>query len=289
MNYAKEVRKVLWITLMLNLLGAGVKIIYGYNTGTNSMQADGFHSFFDGTSNVIGLIGIWLAVKPPDMRHHYGHKKFETMATIGITTLLFLSSVEILESAVRSFLNPSPPEVTDTGFFIVIATMGLNIFTAMYEYRSGRALKSDFLIADAKHTASDLLASFMVFISMVSAKNGYPVVDPVAAILIAILIGRIGYNIIKGASEVLVDASPLIYEDLTKIKDIAATVRGVRECHNIRVRGRNDAIHIDCHLLVSPEMNIQNAHEVADKVEEKIKAEIPGVVDIVVHLEPFEK
>jgi cation diffusion facilitator family transporter len=288
MVYAKEVRKVLWITLLLNIIGAVAKTFYGYVTGINSMQADGFHSLFDGTSNIIGLFGIWLAAKPPDVRHHYGHKKFETMATIGIAILLFLACFEILGRAVRRLWNPEPPEVTSLSFVIIIATMGMNVFVTTYEYRSGKTLKSDFLVADARHTLSDLLASSIVLISILAVKGGYPVVDPIAALLIAVLIGRIGYDIVKEASGILVDTSPLISKELEKIEAIATSVEGVKECHKLRVRGRNDAIHLDCHLLVSPEMRIQDAHEIANRVEKRIKAEMPEVADVVIHLEPHE-
>lgn len=288
MVYAKEVRKVLWVTLLLNLFVALLKIIYGFSAGINSMQADGFHSLFDGTSNVIGLIGIWLSAKPPDKDHHYGHKKFETIATIGIATLLFLTCIEILQKAVGNFLNPTSPEVTGLSFGIIIFTMGVNIFVTSYESRTGKALKSDFLIADARHTMSDLITSSAVLISLAASRMGYPAVDSAAALFIAVMIGRLGYKIARDASDVLVDASPLIGADLAKIEAIAASVEGVRECHNVRVRGRCDAVHLDCHLLFSPETSIQKAHEISEKVEKKIKTEMPDIVDVVIHLEPQE-
>lgn len=289
MHYAKETKKVLWVTLLLNLSVALPKIAYGYMKGINSMQADGFHSFFDGTSNIIGLIGVWLAEKPPDVEHHYGHKKFETMSTIGIAILLFLTFFEIVGNSIRNLWNPRPPDITNLGFFVIIATMAVNIFVATYEYGKGRALKSDFLVADARHTLSDLLASFIVLISITAVRSGYPVVDPIASLIIALMIGHIGYDILKEATVVLVDTSPLAGGDLVKIKEIASTVEGVKECHNLRVRGRNDAVQLDFHLLVSADMSIQDAHDVADKVEKKIKSEMPDVVDVVVHLEPQER
>ena len=288
MVYAKEVRKVLWITLLLNILVAAAKIVYGFITDAHSMKADGFHSLFDGASNVIGLIGIWLSAKPPDGRHHYGHKKFETMATIGIATLLFLTCIEILKGAFENILNPRFPEVTDLSFGIMVFTMGVNIFVTSYERKRGMALKSDFLIADAKHTMSDLVTSSTVLISLVATKMGFPVVDSLASLFIAVMIGRLGYEIVREASDVLVDASPLIGDDLARVLKVASSVEGVRECHNVRVRGRNDAIHVDCHVLVSSRMSMADAHEIASRVEERIKTEMPEVVDVVVHLEPEE-
>jgi len=194
MVYALEVRKVLWITLLLNIFGAIVKIFYGYLAGINSIQADGVHSLFDGASNVIGLIGIWLASKPPDGTHHYGYKKFETMATVGIATLLFIACIEVFKKAAEQFLSPKPLVVTDLSFGIVIVTMGINLFVTTYEYRRGKTLKSDFLVADAKHTMSDLLASFVVLISLTAGRMGYPIIDPIATLVIAVMIGHLGYD-----------------------------------------------------------------------------------------------
>lgn len=288
MIYAKEVRKVLWITLILNLFGALVKIFYGYTTGINSIQADGFHSMFDGTSNIIGLIGMWIAAQPPDDRHHYGHKKFETMATVGIATLLFLACIQILQRSVVNLLNPKPLIITDLSFGIVIMTMGINLFVIVYEYSRGKNLRSDFLVADARHTMSDFLASAIVLSSLIGMRMGYAYLDSIASIFIAVMIGYVGYNIIKEASDVLADASPLLISDVAKIEAIAMTVEGVKECHKMRVRGRADAIHVDCHLLVQPEMSVLDAHAIASRVEKRIKAEMPQVVDVVVHLEPYK-
>lgn len=288
MIYAKEVRKVLWLTLALNLLVAAVKIAYGYLSGINSIQADGFHSTFDGTSNIVGLVGIWIAAKPPDESHHYGHKKFETMATVGIATLLFLACIQIIQKAVRNLLNPAPLIVGDASFAIVIVTMAINLFVLLYEYRKGKKLQSDFLVADAKHTASDFLASTIVLSSLVGMRLGYPYLDSVASIVIACMIGYVGYDIIKEASHVLADASPLLTSDVARIEAVAMSVEGVKECHKMRVRGRADAVHVDCHLLVLPEMSINDAHEIASRVEKKIKQEMPQVVDVVVHLEPYK-
>lgn len=288
MDSSKQVRKVLWITLLLNLSVAVVKIVYGLITNSQSMQADGFHSLFDGTSNIIGLIGIWLSAKPPDIKHHYGHKKFETMATIGIATLLFLTCIEILKRAVENFMHPMPVQVTTISFGIMLFTMGANIFVTAYEGRRGRALKSDFLIADARHTMSDIITSMTVLVSLAATKMGYHAIDSVAAFFIAFMIARLGYGILMEASDVLVDASPLEDADLAKVLALACSVEGVKDCHNVRVRGRNDAIHVDCHVLVSPGMSMGHAHDIANKVEEVIKTKMPEVVDVIVHLEPEE-
>ncbi|MBI5682341.1 MAG: cation transporter [Deltaproteobacteria bacterium] len=286
MSHIKEIRKILWITFLLNIFNAIVKIIYGHLSNIYSMEADGFHSMFDGTSNIIGLLGIWAAAKPSDEKHHYGHKKFETIATIGIAALLFLTCIEILKKAFTNLWHPKQPEVTNLTFLIIGISIAVNVFVTIYEYRKGKEYKSAFLIADSKHTLSDILASLIVLASIIAGGIGYPIIDPVAAVVIAVLIGHLGYDIVKKASDILADASPLIGKDINHIKDIAMRVKGVKECFNIRVRGRTDAVYVDCCLLVSPGMSIGDAHNAATIVEDSIKKEIPDIVDVVIHLEP---
>ena len=96
MKRLKKVRRVLFYTLFLNMSVASAKIVYGYITDSISMLSDGFHSFFDGTSNIIGLAGIWMASHPPDENHPYGHRKFETLSTVAVAALIFIAGFEIL-------------------------------------------------------------------------------------------------------------------------------------------------------------------------------------------------
>ncbi|MCK5139483.1 MAG: cation diffusion facilitator family transporter, partial [Thermodesulfovibrionia bacterium] len=106
MTRLKKIRQVLFYTLILNMLVAVSKIVYGYKTDSISMLSDGFHSFFDGLSNVIGLVGIWIASKPPDESHPYGHRKFETLSTIAIALLIFMAGIEVLRKAYFSLKTP---------------------------------------------------------------------------------------------------------------------------------------------------------------------------------------
>ncbi len=281
----RKVRRVLIYTLVLNLLVALAKIIYGYMTNSISMFSDGLHSFFDGTSNVIGIVGIWVASQPPDETHPYGHRKFETLSTIAIAVLILLAGFEILKKAYHGLKEPHIIEVTLTSFIIMAITLLVNIGVMAYEKRKGSELKSDFLLADALHTNSDIFVSLSVIISLIAAKIGYPIVDAIAAIIIALLIAKMGFGILKHAADVLTDAARI---NTREIKDIVMLIEGIKECHEIRTRGREDAIHIDLHVLVDPEVKIDEAHELAHSVEEAIKKEFPSVIDVVVHIEPYK-
>jgi len=282
-DYSSQVRKVLIYTLILNALVAIAKVVYGLITNSVAMMSDGFHSVFDGTSNVIGLIGIWIASHPPDEKHPYGHKKYETLFTIIIAVMLFTTCFEILKKVYQSFHEDHKTNVTQTSFLIMLVTMGVNIFVMFYEKRKGKLLGSEFLIADAKHTKSDILVSLTVIISLLFTRMGYNRADVIVGLIIALFIARIGYEILKSASDVLVDTVCL---DTSAIEFVVNSIEGAKGCHNIRTRGSMNSIYLDLHILVDKNMSIEDSHSIADIIEEKIKKEFPSVVDIIVHIEP---
>ena len=278
-----QIRRVLIYTLVLNAGVSLAKIIYGYMSNSIAMTSDGFHSLFDGVSNIVGLVGIWIAYHPPDENHPYGHKKYETLFTIIIGVMIFVACFQILKQAYHSIVEYHETEVTGVSFVVMFVTMAVNIFVTIYERKKGIELKSEFLIADAMHTKSDILASIGVIVSLIITKSGYRIADTIAGLVIAFLIARIGYEIIKRASDVLVDT---ICIDTSAIESVINSVEGVKGCHDIRTRGTEHSINLDVHILVAPRMSIEKAHEVADSVEERIKGSFPAVTDIVVHVEP---
>ena len=285
-GYTEQVRKVLVLTLILNLLVAAAKVFYGFITNSVAMLSDGFHSFFDGASNVIGLIGIWIASRPPDETHPYGHRKYETIFTIVISVMLFSTCLEILRKVYHSLREEHITQVTPVSFAIMIATIGVNIFVMLYEKKKGKELGSDFLIADAKHTQSDILVSITVIASLVLSRSGYYFADAVVGLVVTAFIARIGYGIIKDASRVLVDT---VCIHTGAIESVVNSLPGVRGCHDIRTRGSLHSVYLDLHVLVDRNLSTEESHGIADRVEETIKREFPSVVDIVVHIEPEMK
>jgi cation diffusion facilitator family transporter len=280
---ASEIRRVLFITLLLNWGVAALKLGYGAWSKTLSMVADGFHSLMDGSANIIGLVAMTVAVQPADRSHPYGHRKFESFAALGISFLLLLAAYEIGEGAISRWSGGSTPQVTMMSFIVMIITMGVNLFVSAYETRVGKRLQSEILVADALHTRSDLYASLAVLASLVAVKLGYPLLDPIAALLIVPLIGRAGLRIIGQSLYVLTDTSRLHPGIVEKV---ALEVQGVRECHAVRSRGFPDAIYMDFHILVDPQLTVAEAHEIAHQVERELTARFPGVTDLVVHVEP---
>jgi len=289
LNIKERYRKIRWVlvyVLFLNWGVAAAKLLYGWLIHSASMTADGFHSFSDGSSNIIGLIGIWIASRPIDETHPYGHKKFETLTSIGISILLFLVSFNVVREGILRFLHPVVPQVNVSSFLVMGITLAVNIAVMIYEKRMGVVFKSDILISDALHTRADILTSSSVIITLIGIKFGFPILDPIASLMISGFIAYAAVDILKESSRVLSDGVAIPIEE---IKRTVLSIRGVEECHQIRSRGRGDDIHIDLHVLVDPEMHMHRAHHLSYAIENKIKKDFRGVTDVVVHMEPYEK
>ncbi|MBN2452770.1 MAG: cation transporter [Candidatus Omnitrophica bacterium] len=280
----KRIKLVLIVVLGLNWIVAGAKILAGFITRCQSMMADGFHSLSDGASNIVGLIGIALSERPVDEDHPYGHKKYETLFSLGIAALLAVVSFSLIKESFIRFFNPVAPAAGAMSFIVIISTMAINILVMKYEYREGRKLGSDILIADSMHTGADILTSLSVIVALIGIRLGFPIVDPVITFIIAIFIGYAAFRIARDASVILCDRAAIL--DSRKVSGIVMNVKGVRACHKIRTRGRPDDICVDLHVQVDSRMSVDEAHKVSYAVESALKANIPEVADVLVHVEP---
>jgi len=259
------------------------KLVLGFLSGTMSLVADGFHSFLDGSSNIIGLMSIQAASKPADGRYPYGRRKYETFAAVGIAMLLGLACYEIVKEVVRRLWSENIPAVGSLSYVVIIVSIIISYVVARYEHRRGRELKSSVLVADAHHTHSDVYSSLVVLISLIAIQLGYPWFDIIASLFVVIFIGRAVWQILSESLHTLIDISRFAAEE---IEAIALQVTGVCECHNIRSRGMEDAVYIDLHIGVDPDLRIGAAHDIGCEVERQLLTTLPDVADVVVHCEP---
>ncbi|MFH1046578.1 MAG: cation diffusion facilitator family transporter [Candidatus Omnitrophota bacterium] len=284
-SYHKRVRFVLLVVLALNWLVAGAKIAYGLITNCTSMAADGFHSLSDGASNLLGLMGVYISSKPIDEDHPYGHKKFETLFTLGIAAMLFFVAFNLLHQGFdRLFIHPRLPQVDQLSFVVMILTLVVNFLVMRYENRQGQILKSDILVADSLHTRTDIFVSFSVIAALIAVKTGLHHLDAAVTLMISGFIGFSAFAIVRKESGILVDGAAIT--DVKKIERVVLSVKDVKSCHKIRSRGRPDDIHLDLHVWLAPNLHLDKAHDISHQIQSTIKQEIPEVTDVVVHLEP---
>jgi len=278
-----QIRRILLVILILNWLVAAAKIVYGLVTDFTSMTADGFHSLADGASNIISLIGIYFAARPKDKQHPYGHRKYETLFALGIAGLLFILAINLCKDGILRIQHPGIPRIDPVSFLVMLGTLAINIFVVRYEYAQGKLLKSDLLVSDSLHTKADLLTSVSVIAALIVTKLGFPAIDPIITIVISLFIAHSGWDIIKESSLILCDSAANV--DVRTLSDIATKIPGVQSCQRIRTRGREDDIHVDLCVKVAGHMPMEQAHQISAAIEETIKKNVPGVTDVIVHLE----
>ncbi|MBP1743217.1 MAG: cation diffusion facilitator family transporter [Firmicutes bacterium] len=282
----KSISKVLWIILVLNIIVAAAKIAMGTYINSESMTADGFHSLTDGSSNVIGIIGIAAAAKPVDEDHPYGHKKYETLTGLFIVGMLGFLGFKIISEAITKFANPITPEISIQSFIVMLVTLCINIFVTRYEHRKGVELNSTILVSDAMHTKSDIYVTIGVIVTLVAIKLGAPpVVDTIASVVVAGFIFHAAYEIFKSASGILVDCQAVEAE---RIERIALAQDGVKGVHKIRSRGTADDIYIDMHVQADAHMSLQESHRLMHEIENSIRGELNCDAQVIIHIEPSQ-
>jgi cation diffusion facilitator family transporter len=277
------VSRVLFLVLWVNLAVAIAKIALGYLTGAVSILSDGFHSLTDSASNVVALVGVAIARRPPDANHPYGHRKFETMASVGILVFLILVLVQVLSASVDRFLNGGSPRVFPEGIGLMVATLAINLAVVSYELREARRLGSEVLRADAKHTRSDVLTSIAVLGALFGVWFGYPLLDPLAALFVAGFIGHACWSIAREASGILSDQMVIAEED---VRTVVQSVTGVLGCEKIRTRGAADHAFLDLHLWLDGATPLQDAHATSHIVKDRLMTRFPQLADVVIHIEP---
>lgn len=272
---------MLAVVLAVNLALAIAKGGYGLATGSLGMIADGLHALLHALGSVVGLVGVALAARPPDPSHPYGYERYEPLAALGIVGLMLLALREILAQAWSRLVSGEIPAVTPLSFGIMGLSIGVGLVTSLWEQRQGQALGSQVLIADGTRGLSDGLVSLSVVGGLLAAVLGTPLVDLLVSIGIAAVIAWTARTILRQVSAVLTDAA---VADLDRIAAAAASVQGVLGVHRVRARGAAGTVRVDLHITVDPNMSARQAHELTHRVMERVRGEVGGIVEVLVHV-----
>jgi cation diffusion facilitator family transporter len=279
-----EVRKVLIITLLLNLFVMVLKALVGYWTGSLSLLADALHSVTDSANNVLGLIASKFSSPQPDREHPYGHSKFEAIGALGIASFLGIACFEILQGAIERILKGGgePIKISPPELWLLLIVLGVNIFVAFYERAVGKRVGSSILIADATHTMSDIWVTISVIGGLIGVWLGYQWMDLVLAFPVALLVFWSGWSVLKENLPWLVDQMAIAPE---AIHAIATSVPGVINCHAIASRGViGRQVFIEMHLIVDVS-DVETAHHITEEVESRLEERFRPV-RILIHVEP---
>lgn len=280
----KKIQCVLIVIMVANIAVALIKLVMGLMCGSNSLVADGIHSFSDCGGNIAGLIGIWLSSKPIDEKHPYGYEKFEILTSLFIGVMLVVMSVEIFLSAVASLKQGEGLYFGLIEFVLMTATVFVNIIVSALEIRFGEKLKSPVLIADSIHTKSDVFVSVAVIAGLLGIKLGLPEwFDGVISMGVAIVIFISAWEIIRDNVDVLADCAMVDCDDVRKA---LSDVPGIYNIHKIRSHGGETRMFIDLHIIANPDENVSYGHKLSHDIEKILKERYGEGTLVFVHIEP---
>jgi len=280
--------KVTWIGVAANILLTAVKAVAGVVAGSTAMVADAFHSASDIVGSIVVLGGLSLASRPPDTGHHYGHVKLESVVAKIIAMLLIFTGGAIGWSAI-GVLRVGDVAIPGTlALYAAIVSILVKEGMFQYSYRVGRRIESSAVMADAWHHRTDALSSVAALVGVGGALLGFPLLDPIAGIVVAVMILYSGIKIYIDAVKELIDTAPEP-ELVQKIGDTALEVKGVKSIHEVKARYNGPYILVDLKICVNPQITVQEGHDIGKAAKVIIMKRIAKVQDVMIHVNPCIK
>jgi cation diffusion facilitator family transporter len=278
------------VSVLANLLLITGKLVVGLLTGSLAILADAAHSMLDLTASVFAYAGIRAAEKPADEDHAFGHGKAENVSSLIQMFLLGATCIAILFESVRRLLSPGGVRVAWYSFAVVLAAIVADILVSRYLGQVSRAHGgSAALEADALHFSSDLWASLAVLAGItLVAVLGWQAADPLAGMVVALIIGGTAIAQGRRTTQILLDAMP-DRQTLAAIKKILATDPNLHGYHDLRARQSGKHVFLDVSVHVDGALSLSQAHQVGHAVSERLCREVPLVTDAVVHVEPAQE
>jgi len=284
-NRSKESQKVTLVGAFIDFILAVIKIVLGFIGQSGALIADGIHSFSDLITDWVTWYAAKLSGDAPDDDHPYGHERFETVATLGLSIFLAIVGTIIIIDGFGRFSNPN--ELKHESWLIAAATLSILSKEGLYWYtvKVAKNVKSDLLKANAWHHRTDAFSSIVVVIGIIGAANGYFFFDSVAAILVGVLIIYIGWQLGFEATKELVDTS-IDQEDIKALHLALSEIKGVKSVHTLRTRKVGHKKSADVHVQVNPFLSVSEGHIISVSVERVAKECIEELDDVTVHIDP---
>ena len=278
--------RVTYIAAVVNILLAGIKIGFGIVGRSEALIADGIHSLADLLSDLFVIVAIKLGSREADHDHPYGHRRFETMATVLLGGGLIVVAVGIAWDVIERIQHPEMLLIPDRDTLVIaIISILANEWLYQYTKRVAKRTRSKLLLANAWHHRSDAISSVIVLLGIVAVLYGYPFADAVAAVIVAIMIAKIGLSLVLESIKELVDTS-LSDTQTDAIRKVIKASEGVRSIHLLRTRQMGEDSFIDAHIVVDPKITVSEGHMIADDVRDNLKAKFDDIADVLVHIDP---
>lgn len=275
------------LSVISNTFLIAIKVTVGILSGSVSILSEAIHSFMDLLAALIAFFSVRVSDTPADSKHPYGHGKFENISGVAEAMLIFVAAFWIIYEAIKKMLDPKPIESLWLGFVVMAVSAVVNTIVSARLYKVARETDSIALEADALHLKTDVLTSAGVAVGLLLIwLTGYHFLDPVVAIIVALLILRESFNLFRRAYGPLLDTA-LPPDEVQKIhQTIRKHCFGDSDYHDLRTRKSGHRKYVDFHLNLSPDMTVRDAHHLCDLIEEDIRQAIPNC-EVTIHVENF--
>ncbi len=281
----RQAKKITIIGAIINVLLGIIKVLGGIFFKSHGLLADGAHSFSDLITDGMVLVASKYGSQEADDSHPYGHQRIETAATMVLAVLLILAGLGIALDSINLILhkNQQKPEI----FSIPIAMISIILNEILYHatHKIGKSINSQLLIANAWHHRSDAASSLIVLAGIIGSILGFRILDPLAAVIIAGMIIKMGIDYGLNSIKELVDTG-VSKEKIIQIEDIINSIDGVKKIHQFRNRTMGQDIFIDVHILVDPFISVSEGHHIAQKVHKKLLDNFTEISDVTIHVDP---
>lgn len=287
-EHTKLAVKVSVVSIFVNIILSVFKFIAGLIAGSGALISDAVHSASDVASSIVVIIGVKIASKTEDSDHQYGHERLECVAAFVLATILCITGVGIGYQSISNIIFSLSGDVSIPGALALwAAVISVAVKEIMYRYTRSAAgkIRSDSLMADAWHHRSDALSSVGSFVGILGARLGVSVLDPAAAVIIALMIIKAAYDIAKSAMDKMVDKA-CDDETVNRMTNVIVSIDGVLGLDSIKTRIFASRIYVDVEIAADGSRTLWSAHSIAEDVHHSIETNFPDVKHCTVHVNP---
>lgn len=282
---AAATRRSTWVSVVVNVVLSTLQVVIGVLSASQALIADGLHSLSDLVADFVVLLAVRHSRKAPDDDHHYGHQRYENAASLVLGGLLLAVGVGMVISAVHKLQAPDAiPTVLQTALWVALGALVAKEVLFRYMLAVAERVRSSLLVANAWHARSDAASSLVVAVGIGGNLLGYPLLDPIAALIVGLMVGRMGWGFTWNALHDLTDRAANEEQIAAIAADITATP-GVLGMHALKTRKTGDMILADVHLEIDGSLSVAEGHEIAEETRRKVMARHP-VLDLLVHVDP---
>lgn len=278
-----------WVSVIVNVLLTAVQIVVGLASTSQALVADGIHSLSDLLSDFIVLLAAHHSRKEADDDHPHGHQRFENAASLALGGLLLAVGAGMLWSAANKLQAPAAVGTVHTvALWVALGTLLSKELLFRYLLRVGERLRSSMLIANAWHARSDAASSLVVALGIGGNLLGYTLLDPVSALIVGLMVGKMGWGFASNALNDLMDRAASL-DDIAHIRTALLGEPGVLGLHDLRTRKMGDLIAVDVHLELDGALSVAEGHDIAVRAGQRVQAQVPSVLRVMTHVDPVRR